>query len=216
MSLADQLPPSLNLPPHLSAHKYFFVCTLTVAAWDTLVLSPRAWKLIKTDGWPILKVIFNFLRLFMPAEFIVVGMCTSMNYDPQLECSPMITSRWFLWHPMDSSCTLAPALLLLIFLTRSLPDLPKVLPIRTHMHCNLTRCDLRWTLLCFFFAICCQSSHPLAVHVIRIHAIYDKSRAVLLGLGALYAVQIVVTAICCAFYWCEYLCTAAFVSYPEI
>lgn len=70
--------------------------------------------------------------------------------------------------------------------------------------------------MCVFFAICCQSSHPLAVHVIRIHAIYDKSRAVLLGLGALYAVQIVVTAICCAFYWCEYLCIAAFVSYPEI
>ena len=80
MSLADQLPPSLNLPPHLSAHKYFFVCTLTVAAWDTLVLSPRSWKLLKTEGWPILKIIFNFLRLFMPAEFIVVGMRTLTNY----------------------------------------------------------------------------------------------------------------------------------------
>jgi hypothetical protein len=42
------LPPSLLLPAHLSAHKYFFVCTLTVAAWDTLVLSPRTWRLMKT------------------------------------------------------------------------------------------------------------------------------------------------------------------------
>ena len=66
-------PNSLNLPPHLSAHKYFFVCTLTVAAWDTLVLSPRTWGLLKTPGWPALKVLFNFLRVFMPAELVVVG-----------------------------------------------------------------------------------------------------------------------------------------------
>ena len=73
---ATQLPPSLNLPPHLSAHKYFFVCTLTVAAWDTLVLSPRSWRMIKAkDGWPVLKILYNFLRLFMPAEFVVVGQC---------------------------------------------------------------------------------------------------------------------------------------------
>lgn len=68
-----QLPNSLNLPPHLSAHKYFLVCTLTVAAWDTLVLSPRTWRLFKTPGWPALKILFNFLRFFMPVEFIVVG-----------------------------------------------------------------------------------------------------------------------------------------------
>lgn len=72
--ISSLLPDSLNLPPHLSAHKYFLVCTLTVAAWDTLVLSPRTWRLLKSPGWPILKVIFHFLRLFMPAEFIVVGM----------------------------------------------------------------------------------------------------------------------------------------------
>jgi hypothetical protein len=45
------------------------------------------------------------------------------------------------------------------------------------------------------------------VHVIRIHAIYDKSRTVLFGLGSLYAAQIVVTAICCAFYRCGLLLT---------
>ena len=71
--ITDLLPPSLNLPPHLSAHKYFFVCTLTVAAWDTLVLSPRSWRLMKSREWPVLKIIFHFLRLFMPAEFIIVG-----------------------------------------------------------------------------------------------------------------------------------------------
>jgi len=38
------------------------------------------------------------------------------------------------------------------------------------------------------------------VHVIRVHAIYDKSRTVLAGLGALFAVQVVVMAICCGFY----------------
>ena len=41
-----------------------------------------------------------------------------------------------------------------------------------------------------------------AVHVIRIHAIYEKSRAVLSGMGGLLAFQIVVTAICCGFYRC--------------
>lgn len=71
--LSQILPPYLNLPPHLSAHKYFFVCTLTVAAWDTLVLSPRTWRLLKTKEWPPLKLLFHFLRLFMPIEFTIVG-----------------------------------------------------------------------------------------------------------------------------------------------
>lgn len=72
--LSQILPPYLNLPPHLSAHKYFFVCTLTVAAWDTLVLSPRTWRLLRTREWPPLKILFHFLRVFMPLEFTVVGM----------------------------------------------------------------------------------------------------------------------------------------------
>ena len=71
----SDLPPSLNLSPHLSAHKYFYVCTLTVAAWDSLVLSPRTYKLWKTEGWPVLKSLFFFLRLLMPAEFVIVGEC---------------------------------------------------------------------------------------------------------------------------------------------
>lgn len=72
-SITNLLPPSLNLPAHLSAQKYFFVCTLTVAAWDTLVLSPRTWRLLKTPEWPLLKMIFFFLRVFMPVEFTIVG-----------------------------------------------------------------------------------------------------------------------------------------------
>jgi hypothetical protein len=39
-----------------------------------------------------------------------------------------------------------------------------------------------------------------AVHVIRIHAIYDMNRFILFGMSALFAVQVVVTAICCGFY----------------
>lgn len=39
-----------------------------------------------------------------------------------------------------------------------------------------------------------------AIHVIRIHAIYDKNRTILYAMGSLFAVQIVVTAICCGFY----------------
>ena len=71
--MSTSFPNSLDLPAHLSAQKYFFVCTLTVAAWDTLVLSPRTWRLFKTPGWPALKVLFHFLRIFMPLELVVVG-----------------------------------------------------------------------------------------------------------------------------------------------
>lgn len=70
---APVLPPSLDLPPHLSAQKYFFVCTLTVAAWDTLVLSPRSYRLLRTKEWPLLKIAYHFLRVFMPIEFTIVG-----------------------------------------------------------------------------------------------------------------------------------------------
>lgn len=70
----DLLPNSLKLSPHLFVHKYFFVCTLTVAAWDTLVLSPRSYKLFKTKEWPVLKIMYFFLCFLMPVEFIIVGM----------------------------------------------------------------------------------------------------------------------------------------------
>ena len=53
----------------------------------------------------------------------------------------------------------------------------------------------------------------LVTHVIRIHAIYEKSRNVLFGLGALFAVQVVVMAIMCGFYRCSYM---PFISHAPI
>jgi len=138
------LPNSLNLPPHLSAQKYFLVCTLTIAAWDTLVLSPRTWRLFKTPGWPALKLLFNFLRIFMPVEFTVVAIAFFDTKWPQSVCQKI-----YLFEPICTAILLAAA---------------------------------------------------SAVHVIRIYAIYDKNRSILLGMSVLFAVQVVVTAVCCAFY----------------
>jgi hypothetical protein len=141
--IAD-LPNSLNLPPHLSAQKYFLVCTLTVATWDTLVLSPRTWRLIKTPGWPVLKLIFHFLRVFMPLEFVVVAVAFFDTNWSQSACQ-----KFYLFEPI---CT---AILLAV---------------------------------------------TSAVHVIRIHAIFDKNRNILFAMSTVFAVQVVVMAICCAFY----------------
>ncbi|KAF5369255.1 hypothetical protein D9758_002633 [Tetrapyrgos nigripes] len=139
-----QLPHSLDLPPHLSAHKYFLVCTLTVAAWDTLVLSPRTWRLFKSPGWPVLKVLFHFMRIFMPVEFTIVAVAFFDTKWSRDSCQ-----KFYLFEPICTAILLAAA---------------------------------------------------SAVHVIRIHAIYEKSRNVLFAMGALLAVQVVVTAICCGFY----------------
>ncbi|KAI5117361.1 hypothetical protein M0805_002475 [Coniferiporia weirii] len=142
--ITDLLPDSLNLPAHLSAHKYFFVCTLTVAAWDTLVLSPRGWRLMKSPEWPVLKIIFHFLRLFMPIEFVIVAVAF---FDTQFTLSQC--SHFFLFEPI---CT---AILVSV--------------------CSV-------------------------VHVIRIHAIYGKSRPVLTAMSALFAFQVVAMAVACGFY----------------
>ncbi|KZV61034.1 hypothetical protein PENSPDRAFT_659197 [Peniophora sp. CONT] len=140
----SDLPNSLNLSPHLSAHKYFYVCTLTVAAWDSLVLSPRTYKLWKTDGWPILKSLFFLLRLLMPAEFVIVGVAFFDTDFSQSMCQ-----NFYLFEPICTAILLA----------------------------------------------CCSF-----VHVMRVYAIHDQNRRVLGIMSALLAVQIVVTAICCAFY----------------
>ncbi|KAI0061662.1 hypothetical protein BV25DRAFT_730546 [Artomyces pyxidatus] len=140
----DDLPNSLRLSPHLSAHKYFFVCTLTVAAWDSLVLSPRSWKLLKQEGWPALKILYCVLRFLMPAEFIIVGVAF---FDT--DWSRSMCQQFFLFEPICTAIVLG--------------------------GCS-------------------------AIHVIRVHAIYEKSRPVLAGLGALLGIQLVVTALCCAFY----------------
>ncbi|KAF9219158.1 hypothetical protein BS17DRAFT_789920 [Gyrodon lividus] len=67
------LPAYLDLPPHLSAQKYFFVCTLTVLAWDTLVLTPRSYKLGRTKNWPALKALYYFLQVWVLTDFVVTG-----------------------------------------------------------------------------------------------------------------------------------------------
>ncbi|KAH7885050.1 hypothetical protein F5I97DRAFT_1321609 [Phlebopus sp. FC_14] len=67
------LPNSLNLSSHLSAQKYFFVCSLTVLAWDTLVLSPRSYRLLRTEGWPALKILYFFLQVWVLADFVPTG-----------------------------------------------------------------------------------------------------------------------------------------------
>jgi len=118
------LPPYLDLPPHLSAHKYFFVCTLTVAAWDTLVLSPRTWKLFKSKEWPPLKLAFYFLRILMPIEFIIVGMSSSTVFWPN-SLIFAIFSRGLFRHALDDR------------------DVPEVLPLRTYHDRNPRLCLLR-------------------------------------------------------------------------
>jgi len=120
------------------------VCTLTVAAWDTLVLSPRTWRLFKTTGWPALKVAFHFLRFWMPVEFIIVAVAFFDTQWTQSQCQ-----RFYLFEPI---CT---AILLVV--------------------CSL-------------------------VHVIRVHAIFDNNRGILALLGSLFAAQVVVTGVACAFY----------------
>ncbi|EJU03380.1 hypothetical protein DACRYDRAFT_15200 [Dacryopinax primogenitus] len=91
------LPPSLDLPAHLSAHKYFFVCTLTVAAWDTLVLSPRTWRLMKTGEWPPLKIIFQILRYLMPIEFTIVAVAFFSQWTPDM------CQKFYLFEPVTTA-----------------------------------------------------------------------------------------------------------------
>ncbi|KAL4066857.1 hypothetical protein V8B97DRAFT_1668707 [Scleroderma yunnanense] len=81
-------PNSVNLQPHLAAQKYFFACTLTVLLWDTLVLSPRSYKLGRAKiPWPAfqLKVLYYFLQFWVVADFLVTGMMffsASVTQDP--------------------------------------------------------------------------------------------------------------------------------------
>jgi hypothetical protein len=165
------LPPYLNLPPHLSAHKYFFVCTLTVAAWDTLVLSPRSWRLMKTKEWPVLKIVFQVLRYLMPAEFIIVGQCHLYIYSRiYFSITVIFLSDLARWTPLLRSHY--PPLAVAFFDTKFTQNM----------------CDKFY----LFEPICTMILIALcaAVHVIRIHAIYDKSRPILAGLSAMLLVQV--------------------------
>ncbi|KAG8214860.1 hypothetical protein J3R82DRAFT_10026 [Butyriboletus roseoflavus] len=76
------LPNFLNLSPHLSAQKYFYVCTLTVLAWDTLVLTPRSYRLGRTKAWPALKALYYFLQLWVLVDFVVAGVFSVLALIP--------------------------------------------------------------------------------------------------------------------------------------
>ncbi|KAG2135080.1 hypothetical protein BD769DRAFT_1627141 [Suillus cothurnatus] len=130
------LPPSLDLPPHLSAQKYFFVCTLTVLAWDALVLTPRSYRLGRLPKWPALKFMYYFMQFWVLADFRCVMFFSTTVIQ-------------------DKDCPICTAILLAV---------------------------------------------ASAVHVMRISAIYDHVQNVRATMWGLYAVQIVVTAICCGFY----------------
>jgi hypothetical protein len=99
---------------------------------------------MKTPGWPTLKILFHFLRVFMPVEFVIVAVAFFDTKWSQASCQ-----KFYLFEPICTAILLAAT---------------------------------------------------SAIHVIRIHAIYDKNRAVLLTMGSLFAVQIVITAVSCGFF----------------
>ncbi|KAF8755046.1 hypothetical protein RHS01_05512 [Rhizoctonia solani] len=161
--IAKLLPPSLLLPAHLSAHKYFFVCTLTVAAWDTLVLSPRTWRLMKTK-----------------ASWHIVISAAIFSRTAQQE-----------WPPLK------------IFTMR---DVPAAASADDHVPA-VAFFDTKWPFeRCQNFYLfepivtMCLVSLCSVVALIRLHAIFDHSKAVLGGLGMLLILQVGVMAACCAFY----------------
>ncbi|KAJ6610189.1 hypothetical protein B0H10DRAFT_2166096 [Mycena sp. CBHHK59/15] len=98
------LPPSVDLSPHLNAHKYFLVGTLTVVAWDTLVLSSRDWALLRTRGWPLMKILFHFMRVLMPLEWAVVGVAFFDNEISRQSCD-----NFYLFEPICTAVLLAAA-----------------------------------------------------------------------------------------------------------
>lgn len=91
-STTIDLPNSLNLPPHLSAQKYFYVCTLTVLAWDTLVLTPRSYRLGRTKAWPALKALYYFLQIWVLSDFVATGMSILLALVPG---SPFLGAMFF-------------------------------------------------------------------------------------------------------------------------
>jgi hypothetical protein len=81
---------------------------------------------------------------------------------------------------------------------------PTVFPLRTHLHRRPLSRMFRYVV--FLQPTVAGINNGLffsAVHTIRIHGIYEKNRSVLFGMSGLLALQIVTTAVCCAFYRCE-------------
>ena len=81
--------------------------------------------------------------------------------------------------------------------------MPTFLPLRTHLHRDSHGCELQYVLEATFGLAGCLRLLSV-VHVIRVHAIYDKSRPILGGLSGLFALQVIVMAVCCGFYRCEF------------
>ncbi|KAF8310264.1 hypothetical protein DL93DRAFT_2038843, partial [Clavulina sp. PMI_390] len=114
-SIEQLLPPNLLLGPHLSAYRYFFVCTLTIASWDTLVLTTRWWRMTKTQEWPPLKILMTLLRHLMPIEFIILAVsCFNPSFTPE-RCR-----KAYLIEPILSAILLSLSSLALIIRVRAL------------------------------------------------------------------------------------------------
>ncbi|KAF8333441.1 uncharacterized protein EI90DRAFT_562199 [Cantharellus anzutake] len=72
-SPSSTLDPTLNFGSRLSASRYAMTCALTIAAWDTLVLTSRTWHVTRTKEWPPVKIVLLILRYLMPIEYIILG-----------------------------------------------------------------------------------------------------------------------------------------------
>lgn len=155
---AADLPASLNLSPHLSAQKYFYVCTLTVLAWDTLVLTPRSYRLGRTKAWPALKGLYYFLQIWVLTDFVVTGafslsalISLSLYYIGAMFFSTSVTQDpdCLRFWPYEPICTA------ILLFAASVVHVIRVTAIYNHDR------RLRFILLCMLFvqgvvdAICC-------------------------------------------------------------
>lgn len=130
--------------------------------------------------WPVLKIFYHVLRYIMPIEFTVVGAYIRLEpldlYSCQLSC-----------------CVLRHQVVI--------REVPKLLSFRAHSHHVSCLVVFRSAILCFRLVNSANSLVPqTVVALIRLHAIFDYSKAVLGGLGALCFIQVATMAACCAFY----------------
>lgn len=116
-SIDHLLPPSLLLGPHLSAYRYFFVCTLTIASWDTLVLTTRSWRMSKSKEWPVLKIIMLLLRHLMPIEFIVLAVSC---FNPAF--TPAVCKKSYLFEPIMTAILMSLSSLALVIRVRAIHE----------------------------------------------------------------------------------------------
>ena len=130
----------------------------------------------------------------MPIEFIVVGACPSQSsYNLILSAQGVgfFDTKW----PQSVS---SPTIISVLLVNPSLRHAPNSISLSQYV--QLFSSQLRLASASDYGPSASVLTSLLAVHVIRIHAIYDKSRPILFGMGALFALQVVVTAVCCGFY----------------